>query len=379
MDYSKLPKINIRGIILAMVLGVAAAIGFYQAQLRGLIPGWSMPGKQVQETRTILQEENAVISVVEKSSPSVVAIVISQKIINPFDPSDNPQKIDSTIGTGFVVSTGAASADNKNHSIIVTNKHVISNITQYSVVTKDGQKYDIRKIYRDPDSDLAIVQIEANNLKPLELGDSSKLKVGQTLIAIGNALGKYTNTVTTGIVSGLGRKVVAGNGFEPAENLDNLIQTDAAINPGNSGGPLLNSLGQVIGINVATTDGAQNIGFALPINAVKKTVDEFISNGFVLRPYLGVSYKFIPKDLADLNSLLPGAFVQSVIENSPAAKSGIKSGDIITKIGDQVIDSEARLSEIISKSQIKQQLELSIFRQGKELLIKVILEESPGQ
>ena len=382
MDYSKLPKIQLSSIVLAVAAGVIVAVGLYQAQIRGLIPrgGIELP-KPPEETRTILKEENAVISVVEKTSPSVVAIGVSRRVINPFDPFALPKREDATIGTGFVVSDEQSSLASQGKSIIVTNKHVVSDIgTKYTVVTRDNQKYDVRKIYRDPVFDLALVQIDASDLKALELGDSSKLKVGQTVIAIGNALGRFTNTVTTGVVSGLGRKVVAGDPFEGSlESLDNLIQTDAAINPGNSGGPLLNSSGQVIGVNVAVTEGAQNIGFAIPINSVKATVDEFVSKGSVSRPFLGIRYRFISKDVAILNEVSQGAFIQEVIEGGPAEQAGVKQGDIITKINGQAINDENKVAEVVSKANIGQQLELLVWRDGKELQISVAIGESPNQ
>lgn len=372
MDYSKLPKPNIKGIFFAIAMGIIVAVGLYQAQVRGWVSGFSyLPKLPSQEVRTILSEENAVISVVEKTAASVVAIGISQKVINPFDPFSTPKKQDSTIGTGFVVS---------DKGLIVTNKHVVAEMGTYTVVTKDGQKYEVKKIYRDPTFDLAIVQIDPNSLKPLQLGDSSKLKVGQTVIAIGNALGKFTNTVTTGVVSGLGRKVLAGDIFTlGAESLDDLIQTDAAINPGNSGGPLLNSLGQVIGVDVATTEGAQNIGFAIPINSVKQIVDEFLAKGFISRPYLGIQYKFVSKEVAVLNEIPPGAYIQNVIDSSPAEKGGVEQGDIITKINGQSIDAEKKVSDIISKNNISAKLEITVWRNGKELKLKVTLGESPNQ
>ena len=363
---------NISGLLIAVALGILIAVGLYQAQIRGLIPILNLSSSKVPklETRTIISEENAVVSAVDKTSPSVVAIGISQKIINPFDPFAQPTKQDSTIGTGFVVS---------DKGLIVTNKHVVSENGIYTVVTRDGQKYEVRKIYRDPNFDLAIVQIDSNDLQPLELGDSSKLKVGQTMIAIGNALGKFTNTVTVGVVSGLGRKVVAGDIFNgSSENLDDLIQTDAAINPGNSGGPLLSSSGQVIGVSVAVTAGAQNIGFAIPINSVKKIVDEFATKGFISRPYLGIQYKFIPLDLANLNGVPPGAYIQTVLDQSPAEKSGLRKGDIITQINGTTVDVENTVSDIISKSKIGQELELTIYRNGKQFLLKVTLIESPN-
>ncbi|TSC65588.1 MAG: Uncharacterized protein CEO21_375 [Microgenomates group bacterium Gr01-1014_80] len=263
----------------------------------------------------------------------------------------------------------------------MTNKHVVSDTnTRYTVVTRGDQKYDVKKIYRDPLLDLAIVQIDAGGLVPLELGDSSKLKVGQTVIAIGNALGRFTNTVTTGVVSGLGRKVVAGDPFGGStESLDNLIQTDAAINPGNSGGPLLNSAGQVIGVNVATTEGAQNIGFAVPINSVQSIVDEFVTKGTVSRPYLGIRYRFISKDLAILNEVPQGAYIQEVVADGPAEKVGVEIGDIITKINGQSVDSENKISDTISKGQIGQNLDLEIWRNGKSLKISATLEELPSE
>ncbi len=375
MDYSnlKLPRPNLTGIFVAVALGVVAAVAVYQAQVKGLIPreDLTLPKVPTQETRTIVQEENAVISVVEKSSPSVVAIGVTRRVVNPFDPYALPRREESTIGTGFVVSE---------KGVIITNKHVVADGGPFSVVTKDGQKYDTKKIYRDPILDLAIVQIEGSKLTPLNLGDSAKLKVGQTVIAIGNALGRFTNTVTTGVVSGLGRRVVAGDPFSgSAESLDNLIQTDAAINPGNSGGPLLNSSGQVIGVNVATTQGAQNIGFAIPINSVKQIVDEFVSKGSVSRPFLGIRYRFISKDVAILNEVPQGAYLQEVIEGGPADKAGVKEGDIIIKINGQSISEENKVAEIVSKTTIGSSLELQIWRDGKELKLTAVIVDLPAE
>lgn len=368
-----LPKLNLGSTLIAIAIGILVAVSLYQAQVKGLFPG-NIPAinKPSEQTQTILKEENAVISVSEKSAPSVVAIGVTRRVFNPFDPFSVPKKEDSTIGTGFVVS---------NKGIIVTNRHVVSTGEgPYTVVTKDGQKYQVKRIYRDPILDLALVEIDKSDLSALELGDSSKLRVGQTVIAIGNALGRFTNTVTTGVVSGLGRKVVAGDPFSGyAESLDDLIQTDAAINPGNSGGPLLNSAGQVIGVNVATTEGAQNIGFAIPINSVKKTVDEFVTKGSVSRPFLGIRYRFISKDLAILNEVPQGAYIQEVIKDGPADKSGVQQGDIITQINGQKVDNENKISEIVSKSSIGTKLELTIWRESKELKVTATLENLPAE
>lgn len=375
MEYSKfeLPRPNLKGLVLSICLGVVVALALYQAQVRGWIPSYqiNLPKPSLLETRTIVQEENAVISVVEKTSPSVVAIGITRRVINPFDPFSVPTREDSTIGTGFVVDK---------RGIIVTNKHVVSESGNYSVITRDNQKYEVRKIYRDPVLDMAIVEIEGAELPAIEMGDSSKLKVGQTLIAIGNALGRFTNTVTTGVVSGLGRKVTTGDPFSGyAESLDNLIQTDAAINPGNSGGPLLNSAGYVIGVNVATTSGAQNIGFAIPINAVKQVVDEFILTGTVSRPYLGIRYRFISEDMAVLSEVPQGAYVEEVSPRSPAFEAGIKSGDIIIKMNGQNIDSESKLGEIISQRVIGSKVEIIVLRDRREVKLTATIANSPVQ
>ncbi len=373
MDYSKLPRPNLGGILISIAVGIIVAVGLYQAQVRGLIPSRiAAPKLNIGQTQTVVSEENAVIDVTEKVSSSVIAIGVSRRVVNHFDPYATARKEDSTIGTGFVVSE---------KGIIVTNKHVVSEPgVRFTVVTRDGQKYEVKRIYRDPALDLALVQIDATNLKPLELGDSNKLKVGQTAIAIGNALGRFTNTVTTGVISGLGRSVEAGNPFlGSAESLDNLIQTDAAINPGNSGGPLLNSSGQVIGVNVATSADAQNIGFTIPINSVKPIVDEFLTKGTISRPFLGIRYRFIPKDVAILNQVPQGAYVQAVVVEGPAEKAGVAEGDIITKIKSQAVDSENKVAQIISQTSVGSNLDLLVWRDGKELKLTATVGESPQQ
>lgn len=365
--------------ILAVIIliGILTTVGVVRLTQQGKLPFKINSSSQVQvenqQTRTVVTEENAVISAVEKSSPSVVAIGVNQRISNPFDPFSIPKQQNTTIGTGFVVS---------DKGVIVTNRHVVADTnTKYSVVTKDGKKLDVTKIYRDPNLDLALVQISNfDGLKPLELGDSSKLKVGQTLIAIGNALGRFDNTVTTGVVSGLGRSVSAGDPFgNDSEKLDNLVQTDAAINPGNSGGPLLNSAGQVIGVNVATTEGAQNIGFAIPINSVKAIVDEFNINGKISRAYLGVRYRLITRDIALLNEVPQGAYMQEVVQDSPAEKAGIVQGEIITKIDGKPVNTDTAISDIVQKKKTGDKVDLEIWSDSKTRTITATLAESPNQ
>src|SRR3989344_2779763 len=252
---------NFRLSKLALVLVVVALWVFTVvvfARYLGKLPQSSNDLSKNVQTQTIVEEESAVINVVDKVSLSVVTVSANtpRRRILQFSPfggftqgqqGGEPQDI----GTGFIVSTDG---------LIVTNKHVVSvaNAT-YKVITKDNKEYDVREINRDPSNDIAILKIDVAGLKPVELGDSSNLKVGQFVIAIGTALGEFRNTVTTGVISGLGRGITAGSALDGfVERLDDVIQTDAAINPGNSGGPLLNSAGQVIGINVAVASGAEN-------------------------------------------------------------------------------------------------------------------------
>ena len=368
MDQNKLKQ----GLIV-IAIGALVGLGAYRFASVTKFPTASLPGVNNQ-TRTVVSEENAVIDAVDKSSPSVVAIGVTQRIVNPFNPFATPgQPQNTTIGTGFIVS---------DKGIIVTNRHVVSDASvKYSVVTKDGKKLDVTKIYRDPTQDLALVQVSnAAGLKPLELGDSSKLKVGQLTIAIGNALGRFDNTVTTGVVSGLGRSVSAGDPFsQDTEKLDNLIQSDAAINPGNSGGPLLNSAGQVIGVNVATTEGAQNIGFAIPINSVKTIVDDFNKNGFISRPFLGIKYRLITRDLALLNQVPQGAYIQEIIAASPADKAGISAGDIITKIDGQTINADNTISNLVQTKKVGQTVSLEVWTNNQTKTVSATLAESPNQ
>lgn len=329
----------------------------------------------------VTNEESVVIDAVDKVSPAVVTVGITKTRrvgdifeINPFDPFSpfrqrpgKTQKLEQDIGSGFVVGSDG---------LIVTNKHVVADTdAKYRVITKDDKTYDAVKIYRDPVNDIAIVKIAASGLAMVELGDSSKIKVGQLAIAIGTALGEFRHTVTTGVISGVGRGIQAGSPFEGyVERLDNVIQTDAAINPGNSGGPLLNSSGQVIGINTAVSQEGQNIGFAIPINVVKDALTNFNSTGQFNRPFLGVRYKTVSKDLAVLNDIPEGAYVMEVVDGSPAGKAGVAAEDIITKIdGTRLTGDNAELAKIIGKKKVGDTLTLTVWRDGKEISIKAIL------
>jgi len=329
----------------------------------------------------LLNEENVVIDVAEKVSPSVVTVSIQtpQRRVLQYNPFGGgmQQRIQGgeqqDIGSGFIVTADGT---------IVTNKHVVSDTqAKYKVITKDDKEFEVTKISRDPNNDLAILKIDATGLTPVELGDSSNLKVGQSAIAIGTALGEFRHTVTTGVISGLGRGITAGSEFQGSvEKLDDVIQTDAAINPGNSGGPLLNSGGQVIGVNVAVAQGAQGIGFALPVNILKDALTAFNQNGsFAQKAYLGVEYQMVTQQSAVLNDVPQGAYVQTVVAGSPAEKAGIKEDDIITKLDGEDIKGDNGLANVIAKKKAGQQVQIEVWRDGKTETVSATLQESPEQ
>jgi len=334
-------------------------------------------GESFRVDQRVVNEESVVIKVAEEVSPSVVTVSAqtpARRVLqfNPFGGGIS-QRIEGgtpqDIGTGFVVSEDG---------LVVTNKHVVSVANaSYKVITKDGQEYEATQISRDPSNDIAIIKIDASGLKPAPLGDSSNLKVGQFVVAIGTALGEFRHTVTTGVISGLGRGITAGSSFEGyVERLDDVIQTDAAINPGNSGGPLVNSAGQVIGINVAVAQGAQNIGFSIPINVVKEALSQFKQTGkFPAKPYLGVQYQMISQQAAVLNKVPQGAYVVSVIAGSPAESAGMKVNDIIKKFDGQELTDEDTLADAIKKKSPGEAVELEIWRDGETLKLTVTLSE----
>jgi S1-C subfamily serine protease len=316
-------------------------------------------------TQKILTEENVVTSVAEKVSPAVVTVsykretpVMEQYFLDPFGMFGGRRatgEVDTEqvdIGSGFIVDKSG---------LVVTNKHVVSAGTpsDYKIVLKDDKEYQVEKIWRDPVNDLAILKISNGEFEAIEMGDSDKIKVGNFVVAIGTALGEFRHTVTTGVVSGLGRGITAGGGFTGAEKLDNVIQTDAAINPGNSGGPLLNSVGQVIGVSVAVSQGANNIGFALPINVVKESLNNFNTTGQFERPFFGVRYQLISKEQGILNNVPAGAYVVEVVADSSADTAGIVKGDIITRFdGKEMTDDKTGLAGMLGKKKIGDKVEV---------------------
>lgn len=334
-------------------------------------------------TTKVVYEDSLVVDVAKKVSPSVVTVSMQlpQRKVLQFNPfgggftqgiqgGGEPQDI----GTGFIVSSDG---------LIVTNKHVVSDTTAtYKVITNDNKTYDVTNVSRDPANDIAVLKINATGLTPVEMGDSSNLEVGQFVIAIGTALGQFRNTVTHGVVSGLGRGITAGDQYQGyVEQLDNVIQTDAAINPGNSGGPLLNSSGQVIGINVAVASGAQNIGFAIPINTVKSELDQYNQNNgaFAGLAYLGVEYQMVPKQSAILNNVPEGAYIVNVVSGSPASNAGLQVDDIITKMDEQSLTENNTLADVIKNKKPGDKVSLEIYRGDKTQTIDVTLGTSNGQ
>lgn len=329
------------------------------------------------EKQTISEEESAVINAIESAIPSVVTIGISKTTttrnlfeidpFNPFSPFNRtPQeskKIEHNIGSGFIISEDG---------LIVTNKHVVADTeAQYQVLTNDDKKYEAVKIYRDQLNDLAIIKIDVKGLQPLNLGNSSNLKLGQFVIAIGTPLGEFKNTVTQGIISGLGRGITAGSPFESyVERLDNVIQTDAAISPGNSGGPLINLKGEAIGVNTAISQEGQNIGFAIPINIVKELIKNFNdAGGKIEHAFLGVRYKMIDKQTAILNDVPEGAYIISIVEGSPASKAELLEEDIITEFDGKKIsgDDDETLQKLIAQKKVGDRVQLTIWRNGKTM------------
>jgi S1-C subfamily serine protease len=379
------PDINKLAVVVAVFLVVIASLasGAITDRLFGFKPlDKYFPRKTIVQQK-VVNESSDVINVVKAVGPSVVTVsaVAPQRSVIQFSPfggfsqgttGGSPQDI----GSGFVVSK---------EGLIITNKHVVADQSlTYKVSTSDGNSYDVKNISRDPSNDIAVIKIDLpegveQSLKPVELGDSSNLQVGQFVIAIGTALGEFRNTVTTGVISGLGRGIDAGTNFQGyVERLDNVIQTDAAINPGNSGGPLLNSLGQVIGINVAVAQGANNIAFSIPINTVKDALSAYNENGkFPAKAYLGVEYNMLSTQVALLNQVPQGAYVVSVVAGSPAEKAGIARGDVISKANDQELtDKNGGLAKIVGALKVGDILTLSIWRGGTEKDVIITLTEA---
>ncbi|MFZ1706912.1 MAG: trypsin-like peptidase domain-containing protein [Candidatus Nanogingivalis sp.] len=364
-------KVIVSSIMAAIVLSVVAIVIVQNYTTQSNVV--QTPTVQNDGNSSSFSEESASIEdVANKLSPSVVSIVTkSQSSYGRYSISRETQGA----GTGIIVSS---------NGYILTNKHVVDGASTVSVVLYDGTSYDSAEVIAtDPLNDIAFLKIDgADNLTAAELGDSKTLNIGQQVIAIGNALGQYQNSVTSGIISGTNRTITASSSDSSTgtETLTDMIQTDASINSGNSGGPLVNAKGQVIGINTAVDSSAQGIGFAIPIGAAKGMLSEILETGSAKRAYIGVSYVQVTPEVAkEYNlSVNKGAYVYSesgsaVVSGSPAAKAGIKDKDIITKINGVEVGIKGSVASLTAEYRAGDTIKITILRDGEEKELQVQL------
>ena len=384
--------------LIGLIGGLSSSYIFY-LKLKQEIISAGLPmvsSEKVIEKEYIPQttQEQKVINVVKENSPSVVSVVIMKEVavyeqeyydplgtgifIIPKQIKTGTEKQQIGAGTGFIVSEDG---------LVLTNKHVAyDDKAEYIVIMNDGKEYPAKILAKDPVQDLAIMKIEATTkFKALTLGSAEDIQIGQSVIAIGNALGEFQNTVSVGVISGLGRTVVASGGSVGTETLEDIIQTDAAINKGNSGGPLLNLRGEVIGINTAISSSGQNISFAISIDKAKRNIEQVKSSGKISYPYMGVRYVVITKEYAESKKLSVdyGAIITkgataddpAIASGSPAEKAGLKEGDIILEMGGEKISKDNTIAKIISRYNPYDSVDLKILRDEKEMTINVVLGE----
>ncbi|MCA9329687.1 trypsin-like peptidase domain-containing protein [Candidatus Saccharibacteria bacterium] len=368
----------------ALLLLACLSMGFIGGNLGDSNDSRLSESKEVKQQ--IIASESQLISEIAKNvGPSVVSVNVTGASSRSFFGEVTQQQ---SAGTGVIVSESG---------IIITNRHVVpSGTTSVSVTLSDGTTLkDVSVIGRTSDSDsldvafLKINDLQGKVLVPATIGDSSEVQVGDKVVAIGNALGQFQNTVTSGIISGFGRNVEAGDSAgTTSETLQNLFQTDTAINQGNSGGPLVNTSGEVIGINTAVAGNAENIGFAIPVNDLQGLINSVLKEGKLLRPYLGVRYVSLTDDIAYRYNLTvkrgaylaPSSQGQSVImDNSPAQKAGLKEKDIITKIDNVAIDDSNSLTSILGRHSVGDKVKVTIIRNGEEQSLTSTLEAAPSQ
>jgi len=349
------------------------------------LPFQEQAPETVKPSQQILDVQNAFEKVAEVALPSVVNIYTNQKVrVRPFPMpfEDNPLFRDffedffndfaprekeyksTSLGSGFIVSSDG---------YIVTNDHVIRNADEINVKLYDKKNYIARVVGRDPKTDVAVIKINASGLKPLKLGDSNKIKIGQWAVAVGNPFG-LNGTLTVGVISAKGRSNLG------IETYEDFIQTDASINPGNSGGPLLNIYGEVIGINTAIVAAGQGIGFAIPISMAKNIIDQIISKGTIERSWLGVGIQKLTPELAESMGLkkTEGVLVNRVYENSAAEKAGIKEGDVILECNNNKLEDPSDLQKIVINTPVGGLLNLKIYREGRMLSIQVKTDKMPS-
>ena len=343
-----------------------------------------------------IKYSSPIVAIAKKVCPAVITVIVSKDLpkveefysfpyggkeyIMPMMGKDGAGKMEKTQiggGSGFIISKDG---------YVLTSNHVVADTTaEYTVIIDPKHKHPAKVLSRNPINDIAVLKIEGVNLPWINLADSNKIQIGEEVVAIGNALGEFTDTMSAGIVSGLSRYITAFGGIDhQMQNLRGLIQTDAAINPGNSGGPLVNMAGGVIGINTAMIMGAQNIGFAIPVNYAKKDLEEVRKYGKIVVPFLGVKYVLLSKEMAQANKLPvnDGALVvrealgePPVIKGSSADKAGIKEFDIIVECDGQKITMKNSLASILQKCKIGQETSFKVLRDGQELILKATLSE----
>lgn len=362
----------------------------------------SFEEKKNEEPKTVVvSEQEAIIKLVENYSSAVVNVVaskdlpvIEQYYIDPFGgliPEEflpqfqipqykqkGTEKTDVSSGTGFFVSPDG---------LLVTNKHVVADLeAEYSIILNDGRRLPVTVLARDPFQDIAILKVDGSDYKFIPLGNSNNIRVGQTVIAIGNSLGEFQNTVSMGIVSGLNRTIVASGVGVQTEQLQKIIQTDAAINPGNSGGPLLNIDGRVIGINVAVAEGAENVGFALPVNIAKKAIADVQEFGKIRYAFLGIRYIIVNESIKQEKNLsldygvilVKGDNDEPVVyADGPADKAGLKEGDIVFEIDGVKIDQQNMLGDLMANKRVGDVVNLKVLRGSETMIISVTLDERP--
>ncbi|HPX51769.1 MAG TPA: trypsin-like peptidase domain-containing protein [Candidatus Pacearchaeota archaeon] len=381
------------GAFLLGVLGGASTSYIFYLKIKQEVADAGVPiihSEKIIEKEYIPQttQEQKIIDIVKENSPSVVSVVAYKDVpvyeqtyqqdfffIIPKLEQKGTERQQVGAGTGFIVSSDG---------LILTNKHVVSDKeAEYVVIMTDNKEYNAKVLARDPVQDLAIMKIEGgNSFKPLKLGSVDDIQIGQTVIAIGNALGRFQNTVSVGVISGLGRTIVATGPDFATERLEDIIQTDTAINRGNSGGPLINLKGEVVGINTAVSTEGENIGFAISIDKAKRSIEQVKTLGRISYPYMGVRYIILNKEISkardievDYGALIVGDDEPAVVDGSPAQKAGIKEGDIILEINGEKITENSSLAKIISKYNPFESLNLKILRDGQEIYLNIILGE----
>jgi serine protease Do len=368
IKYGYLRTLGVSLVILTSLLVVSITILLslrHSPELQSVLLG--RPTVNEQSQITITESENVIINVVKESVDSVVSIAVARTELRR---GLGAVDVVSNIGTGFIVDE---------NGIIVTNQHVVSDENaSYIVVTLDEREYDVVEVVRDTNSDIAILKIDASNLPFLELGNSDEIIVGQTAIAIGTPLGRFAGSVTTGVVSGVNRTVTTSSGWfgETPREYEDVIQTDAAVNPGNSGGPLISTEGKVIGVNFATSAGAENISFAIPANIVKQRLDEYRTYGRFIRSYFGITYQMISSYEVMLygDGVVEGALVVGTDPTGPAAKAGIARGDIITKINSNGVSKS--FASIIQSYKVGDEISVELWNEGEIRTAKVKLVEA---